>query len=158
MTSVITRSAPPQRIIDVLNPAVRALLRSPLHGAVDPVWLMLHLTGRRTGRRYDIPLGYVELDGRLLLLTQHAWRANLRGGAQVEVTLRGRRRRMHAELVEDPDAVAEILHPAIERIGRRAARRQFGLTVTVHRTPTQPELAAAAREYHLAVVTLSPPP
>ena len=33
---------------------------------------------------------------------------NLVGGADLDVTLEGRRRRAHAELIEDPQKVAEI--------------------------------------------------
>jgi len=54
MTSAVTRRTPPQRFADAMNPVVRAVLRSPLHLAVDRSLLMLHVSGRRTGRRYDI--------------------------------------------------------------------------------------------------------
>jgi hypothetical protein len=155
MTTAVSRSTPPQRLINLMNPLVRAILRSPLHAAADNALLILHLTGRRTGRRYDIPVGYVELDGRFIVVTQHTWRSNLRGGADVEVTYAGRRRPMHADLDEEPASVAATLHAVIERIGWRAARRQIGLTINVGRTPTSAELEQAVREYHLATVTLA---
>lgn len=155
MTVAVSRSAPPQRLVTLANPLVRAVLRSPLHGTVDGAMIILHVKGRRSGRRYDIPVGYVEVDGRSVVVTQHAWRANLRGGADVEVTHEGRRRPMHADLEEEPAAVAATLHAVIERIGRRAARRRIGLTVNVDRTPTEAELAEAVRTYHLATVTLT---
>jgi hypothetical protein len=155
MTTAISRSIPPQRLINMMNPLVRALLRSPLHVAVDNALLILHITGRRTGRRYDIPVGYVELDGRLIVTTQHTWRSNLRGGADVAVTHAGRRRPMHADLDEQPASVAATLRAVIERIGWRAARRQIGLTIKAGRTPTPTELERAVREYHLATVTLT---
>ena len=157
MTAVVTRSIPPQRLVNGINPVVRALLTSPLHAAVDGSVLMLHVTGRRTGRRYDIPVGYVPLDGRFLVVTQHPWRANLRGGADLEVTHHGRRRRMHADLDEDVDPVARILRAVIEQIGRRAARRRLGLQIAVDRTPTQAELEAAVHAFHLATIVLTTP-
>jgi F420H(2)-dependent quinone reductase len=155
MTAAVSRSIPPQRLINMMNPLVRAFLRSPLHAAVDNALLILHLTGRRTGRRYDIPVGYVELDGRFVVVTQHTWRSNLRGGADVEVTCAGHRRPMHADLDEEPGSVAATLHAIIERIGWQAARHQIGLTINVGRTPTSAELEQAVREYHLATVTLA---
>jgi hypothetical protein len=88
-----------------MNPAVHAVLRSPLHAALDRSMLVLHVTGRKTGRRYDIPVGYVDLDGHLLVVAQHRWRANLRGGADIEVTYRGRRQRMRADLWSVPGSV-----------------------------------------------------
>jgi len=156
MTTAVSRSIPPQRLVNLMNPLVRALLRSPLHAAMDRAVLILHIIGRRTGHRYDIPVGYVELDGRFVVLTQHTWRANLRGGANIEITQAGRRQPMHADLDEDPASVASSLHAVIERIGWQAARRQIGLTINVGRTPTLTELEQAVRGYHLATITLNP--
>jgi hypothetical protein len=157
MTTAVSRSIPPQRLVNGINPVVRALLRSPLHVAVDDSLLLLHVTGRRTGRRYDIPVGYVPVDGGFMVVTQHPWRANLRGSADLDVTHHGRRRRMHADLDEDPGSVAFALRAVIEQIGRQAARRRLGLQIAVDRTPTQPELEAAVQEFHLATVVLTTP-
>ena len=96
MASAVERKVPPSTLIKMSNPVLRVLLRSPLHGALDSSVLLLHVTGRKTGRRYDIPVNYADIDGRLTVVTIAAWRINLRGGADVEVTLRGRRRSMHA--------------------------------------------------------------
>ncbi len=156
MTTALSRRVPPQRLIDLVNPGVRALLSSPLHRPLDPALLVLHVTGRRTGRRYDIPVGYVDLDGRLLVVTQHRWRANLRGGGDVEVTLRGRRRPMRAELDDDPASVAVTFRRVIDRFGARTARRQLGLRFDPDHPPTVTELEGAVRAMDLGVVTLAP--
>ena len=95
MTTTISRRIPPQRLINLINPLVRALLQLPLHATLDGALLVLHITGRKTGRHYDLPVGYVDLDGQLIVVTQHSWRANLRGGRDIDVTYRGRRQRMH---------------------------------------------------------------
>jgi len=155
MTSAISRSTPSQRLVTLVNPVVRAVLRSPLHSAMDGALLILHVTGRKSGRRYGISVGYVDLDGRFVVVTQHTWRANLRGGADIAVTHEGRRRRMHADLDEEPDAVAVTLNAVIEKIGWHAALRQIGLAVNVSRTPTLAELEDAVREFHLATITLT---
>jgi hypothetical protein len=154
MSTAITRSVPPQRLVSGVNPVVRALIRSRLHATVDETLVMLHVTGRMTGRRYDIPVGYVRMDDRLVVVTQHLWRANLRGGADLDVTHHGRRELMHAELEEDPHAVAETLRAVIERINLRAARQRLGLRIPAGRIPTLAELEAAVREFDLATVTL----
>jgi F420H(2)-dependent quinone reductase len=95
MTSTVKRSVPPPTLVKMGNPLVRMLLGSPLHGTLDDSFVVLHLTGRKTGRRYDIPVGYVGMEGKLAVVTVARWRVNLRGGAAVEVTLRGRLRPMH---------------------------------------------------------------
>ena len=154
MTGTVTHHVPPQRLVDLVNPVVRFALESPLHTVLDSALLTLHVTGRATGRHYDIPVGFVEVDGRLIVVTQHSWRANLRGGREVEVTRRGRRVRMHAVLDEQPASVAADLHAVIERIGPRASRAQLGLTVAGDATPSVAELEAAVCEYGLATITL----
>jgi hypothetical protein len=153
--STISRRTPPQRLITLVNPLVRGLLASPLHGAVDSALITLHVTGRRTGRRYAIPVGYTELDGHLLVVTQHRWRANLRGGRDVAVTRSGRLRSMHAELDEQPASVATTLCMISDRIGWKATRRLTGLETPDGRPPTPAELEEAARTYDLAVVALT---
>lgn len=158
MTTTLGRRVPPQRLVSLMNPLVRAVLRSPLHRAVDSALLILHLTGRRTRRRYDIPVGFLDLGDRLVVVTQHRWRANLRGGAEIEVTHAGRRRPMHAELDEEPASVAAVLDDACRRTGWRATQRVTGLVGPAHRTPTRAELGEAVREHGLAGITLTARP
>ena len=156
MTTTISRRIPPQRLINLINPLVRALLQSPLHATLDGALLVLHITGRKTGRHYDLPVGYVDLDGQLIVVTQHSWRANLRGGCDIDVTYRGRRQRMHADLEEDPTAVATTLHRVIARRGWNATQRVTGLKARPDRTPTLAELVGAARDFDLSNLTLTP--
>lgn len=104
-----------------LQPLMEALLRSPLHRLLSRDLLVLGYTGRRSGRRLRLPLSYVERDGALVLCTRPGasqWWRNLKGGAEVEVLLRGRRVR----------AAARILDPA----SKEAAD---GLRVFVARNP-----------------------
>ena len=156
MTSTVKRSVPPSALVKMGNPMVRVLLGSPLHGVLDDSFLVLHLTGRKTGRRYDIPVGYVEMEGKLAVVTIARWRVNLRGGAGVAVTLRGHLRPMHALLEEDPASVAVSYQAMINRIGWKKAQRQLGISLPGERAPTLVELNDAAREYGWSVITLTP--
>lgn len=155
MSTAVSRHIPPQWIVNAINPVVRTMARSRLHPMMDDAVLILHVVGRRTGRCYDIPVGYLAVDGRLVIMTQHAWRANLRGGTTVEVTHAGRREAMHAQLDEEPGAVVTVLQNVIERIGWENARRTLGLATDGGRPPTSVELAEAVRDYHLATITLT---
>jgi hypothetical protein len=47
---------------------MRWLLASPAHATVSSQ-LLLHCTGRRSGRRYTVPAGYHDLDGVPSVLT-----------------------------------------------------------------------------------------
>ena len=154
MTSTVKRSVPPPTLVKMGNPLVRMLLGSPLRGVLDDSFLVLHLTGRKTGRRYDIPVGYVDMDGKLIVVTAARWRVNLRGRAEVEVTLRGCLRPMHALLDEDPASVAVSYQAMIGRIGWKKAQRQLGISLPGGRAPTALELNDAACEYGWSVITL----
>ncbi len=155
MTSAVKRNVPPQALIRLGNPMVRLLLRSPLHRLLDPSVLLLHVTGRKTAREYNIPVNYVDMGGRLAIVTVAAWRVNLRGGADVGVTLRGRRRPMHALLEEEPASVAVAYQAMIGHLGWRKARRQLGISTPEDRPPTVLQLKQAASEYGWSVVTLT---
>ena len=156
MASTMKRSVPPRALVKMGNPLVRMLLGSPLHEVLDDSFLTLHLTGRKTGRRYDIPVGYVDMEGKLAVVTIARWRVNLRGGAGVAVTLRGHLRPMHALLEEDPASVAVSYQAMINRIGWKKAQRQLGISLPGERAPTLVELNDAAREYGWSVITLTP--
>ena len=63
MTAAVKRSVPPPTLVNMGNPLVRMLLGSPLHGMADHAFLVLHVTGRKTGRCYNIPVGFVDVGG-----------------------------------------------------------------------------------------------
>jgi hypothetical protein len=62
---------------------------------------------------------------------------------------------MHCDLDEEPVSVAKTLHEVIDRIGWKAAQRQFGLKIPGGRTPSSVELEATVREFNLASLTLA---
>jgi hypothetical protein len=101
------------------NRFVLPLLKSPLHFFLSGSILVLRLTGRKSGKQIEVPVNYT-IDRvaplRLLVTSQRdrTWWRNLRGGAQVEILLRGRWRRGHAESVEDQERVMQALHSIFE--------------------------------------------
>ena len=71
-----------------VNRITRPLLRSPAHGVLSDKLLLLTFTGRKTGRRFSIPMNYTEQGDKILLVPQSperkTWWRNLRGeGAPV---------------------------------------------------------------------------
>ncbi len=84
-----------------INPLVRSLIRSPLHPLASRRLALISYTGRRSGRRYTIPVGY-QMAGRQVTITvgspdRKVWWRSLKGtGAPVELIVRGRRRTGHA--------------------------------------------------------------
>jgi len=149
----VEEGQPPRLVIRLLNPVMRALLRSPLHGLASRQFLLLTITGRRTGRTYTIPVGRHGSGGTLVVYAAGGWRANLRGGAPVRVTLGGRERAGFATLEEDPDRVAQAYRTRLQELGLRDAR-QLGLKVNVDRLPTVEEIKPAVAGRAIATIRL----
>ena len=157
MTSVVRRPAPPPALVKMGNPLVRMILGSPLHGLLDGHFLVLHVDGRKTGRRYHIPVSFVDMDmeGELVIVTAADWRVNLRGGAEIEITSHGRVHPVRALLEEDPAVVAVTYQAVIDRIGWKKAQRQLRISYPGGRVPTATELKEAAASYGWSVITLT---
>ncbi len=143
---------PPRWLVRVLNPVVRRLAA---RGIAAEQILVLHLTGRRTGRLLDVPVGYHLLDGVPTVFTNSTWRHNLAGGRDVEVTFRGRRRPARAELVRDVGEVTDAYTDLITRLGWRAAQRRLGIRIPVRRQPTGAEVAGSVARSGLSLVRLT---
>lgn len=99
------------RLVDRL---VRRLVARGLFGHSP---LVLHLTGRRTGRRLDVPVNHHALGGATVVLTNSPWRHDLAGGRTVDVTLRGVRRPATARLVDEPGRVDDKQCDALVAFG-----------------------------------------
>ena len=152
----VQRVTPPRAPYQVVNRLMRWLLSSPRRSRrVGEHLLLLHLTGRTSGRTLEIPVAYRRTtDGRLMVLTSSRWRVNLRGRPEVEVTFQGSHLPAFAELVEDPAVVAEVYAQIITEVGHQKAARRMGIRINVDRAPTLAELDEAARRDGLALVYL----
>ena len=77
----------------VANRVVRGLLRTPLLSRVVGGRLVtLYIVGRKSGRRYTVPVAYTRQGDDLLIGTPFGWGRNLRTGEPVEIRLMGRLR------------------------------------------------------------------
>lgn len=148
----VQRVRPPRRLMKVLNPIVRWRLGRRVKGETARRLMVLHVTGRKSGRRYRIPVARQMVGARLCTFTDAAWRHNLRGGARIEVTIDGATRPAHAELEEDPGRVARVFLDRIEEVGVREAQRILGIRVRVARDPTLHELRDAILQSGLSIV------
>ncbi len=98
---------------------IMRLLDSRLHVLASRDLLVARFSGRKTGKRYAVPLSYTELSGALYLCTRPqaaSWWRNTRAGAPVEITLRGRRMTTKATLLDsDSDEALEALTAFLTR-------------------------------------------
>jgi hypothetical protein len=122
------------------------ILRSPLHRLLSDSLMLLTFTGRKTGKRYTIPVGYTrEVD--TLTFFGYSWWKNLRGGRPVVVHLQGRERTGLAEVIEDRAAVLDAAEHHVAKYGLKGAGRRIGLALDISPPPTTDELAAAMEGY-----------
>jgi hypothetical protein len=91
------------------NRIVRGLLRTPgLNRVVGGRLVTLYVVGRKSGRRYTVPVAYTRQDGDLLIGTPFGWGRNLRSGEPVEILLKGKRRLADVEAFTDEPGVTRL--------------------------------------------------
>ena len=78
------------RIFRIVNVPMRALLSLPVPTPLSRRLMLLHHTGRVTGRHYRQPISYVPDGDTLLTPGGGRWTRNLRDGEPVRLRLRGR--------------------------------------------------------------------
>jgi hypothetical protein len=120
------------------NVFMRALIRSRLGERMQGLSI-LTMTGRKSGKRYSVPVSVIDLDGSPIVLTASPWKMNLRGGADVEVRAGRTTRPMRATLVEDPERVADVYERLLPTVGAAHAKR-LGVVLAGDRLPTRREL------------------
>jgi deazaflavin-dependent oxidoreductase (nitroreductase family) len=91
------------RIMTRLNAAIVWLLRSRFHALADSGLMLITVTGRRSGKRYTIPVGYQQVGDHIDVLVSKArrkkWWRNYMSPAPVEVVLGGKEAKGTARVV-----------------------------------------------------------
>lgn len=152
----VTLSHPPAAVLRMVNPLVGSLLRTPLAGPLRRQMMVVEVTGRKSGRRYSIPLSAHRIDGALYALTSAAWKNNFRDGATAEVLFDGRSTAMRGELVTDAATVASLSHRCAQSYGPKRAQTMMGLKFRDGAIPTVDDFAEAVRRERYAAVRFTP--
>jgi deazaflavin-dependent oxidoreductase (nitroreductase family) len=138
----------------VVNRIVRGLLRVPLLSRVVGKYLIvLYVVGRKSGKRYTVPVAYTHHEGALLIGTPFGWARNLRTGEPVEVRFKGRRRVADVRVLTDEDAV--VRDYAVMARGNHNFARFNKIGFDEHGNPDPADLhlawIAGARAYRLTL-------
>ncbi|MEM0953698.1 MAG: nitroreductase/quinone reductase family protein [Pseudomonadota bacterium] len=140
----------------LLNPAMRGILRSPLHRIASANIGILHFTGRKSGRALSTPLSYVRDGTHVLFLssTNTAWWKNFRDGpAPVQVDVAGERLLGIAQLLEgDSEALRNSVRRFLVALPRDAV--VYGIKLDRNKQPIESSLAKAAPRLVLVDVAL----
>jgi hypothetical protein len=98
--------APFPAVNRVVNPALRAILMSPIHGLASGRVALITFTGRRSGREYTIPCFYRDKGDEMTIPVgwpdRKVWWRNLTGdGGPVRLLIQGQELRGHAIATRD---------------------------------------------------------
>ena len=98
-----------------VNPALHAVLRSPVHGLASGRLALITYTGRRSGHQHTIPVLYQDKGDEVTIAVgwpeRKVWWRNLTGeGGPVRLVVRGKQLRGHAIATHDAgrDALVRV--------------------------------------------------
>ncbi|HXD09045.1 MAG TPA: nitroreductase/quinone reductase family protein [Anaerolineales bacterium] len=104
------------------NGFISWVLRSPLHGILSHGMMLITVTGRKTGKKITLPVGYYCDEGSLWILTSRdrTWWRNVEYAAEVSLLLKRRLVRAFAEAALDDASVEQQMHEYIRHVPQAA--------------------------------------
>lgn len=112
-----------KKLYRVINPVVKKILRSPLHGFLSQNTLLLEFTGRKSGRKLSTPVSYHSSGGVAHCFTRKSfvWWKNLNSGEAVYVTIKGERHLVNPEVeAENSEIKGQALRHFLRAVPRDA--------------------------------------
>ena len=159
MVATTTERKPPIPgwMYGVVNPLMKAFIRSPMARRLNGLMTVVTFTGRKSGKRFSTPVGYTRDGDTVMLLVHRPWWKNFRGGADVSLYLDGCDRAGRAAAIEDPAELVRYLRRRIAEMGGVKNARRTGLTELdpTNDDPMDEELLHAARGSGLVRVELT---
>ncbi len=155
-SSAITLSHPPEAMLRIVNPLMKFALRTPFAGPARSQLMVVHFTGRKSGRPYSVVLSAHVIDGILYAMTDAVWKNNFRDGASAQVLHNGKTTTMRGELITDKAHVADLYARCAQAYGPRRAERVMGLGFRDHQLPTRDQFAEAVDSLKLRAIRFTP--
>lgn len=152
-TTATPHALPPKPVRVVMNAIMKTLLRSPLHGAVSEMIMILTFTGRKSGKTYHIPVSYLREGNEAYCFTRAAWARNLAGGAPVQARIQGTVYRGTAHTTDDVDAVMAGAR-RWEALHGHAALPRIGVMVDPAQSPSDETLRREVTGRTMVLITL----
>ena len=146
-------------VIGAANPLVRRLLDSRFAGPMSNALLLLRYRGRKSGRTFATPVGYVRDGDRVVMVTSpsYKWWPNMVGGADVELRLPEGWRSGRADILfPDDPRYDETVALQVSKRGP-GMLRGFGVEVDDAGRMTPEAKGTANQNARIVLVTLTPP-
>jgi hypothetical protein len=96
-------------VFRIINVPMRFVLGLPISTPLGKRLMLVHLSGRKTGRHFRQPVSYVRDEETLLTPGGGRWKLNLVPEQPTRVHIRGRDILLRPELVRDPAEVERLL-------------------------------------------------
>jgi deazaflavin-dependent oxidoreductase (nitroreductase family) len=120
------------------NAIVAAVLRTPvLHRVMSRIFLLITFTGRKSGKRYTTPVGYMRQGNTIIILTKwfRTWWRNFQKTAPVELLIEGKVYQGTATALTDEAVTVPIITEVIKKYPYNAA--YYGVHLLA---PNQPDM------------------
>jgi hypothetical protein len=156
MSTAIEISHPPEAVLRAFNPVLRLALRTPGLGSSLKDFMVVTFTGRKSGRRFSVPVSAHHLDGDLYVILEAGWKHNFTDGAPVDVLHAGKTTPMQGQLIKDPAAAAAIAHRVATAEGAKKAQRSMGFKFATGTVPSLAEFTESAKRLGIAAIKLTP--
>jgi hypothetical protein len=117
------RQQGPKIMFKLLNPLMKLVLNSPLHGGLSKRVMVLSFTGRKTGKRYSTPVSYTWEEDHVIVVTFSPWWKNFKEPAPVQMRIQGKSVSGTAVLVNDPVRIKQILQALLHTNGKEIMQR-----------------------------------
>lgn len=143
----------PRQPPKLANTIVKWLLRSPFHGGVSKQIMLITFRGRRSGKLFSTPVGYLREGQNVIFFTDHNWWKNLVNGAPVTLHIQGKKLEGTSQVVfDDREQIARELQAYVEQ--RPTAARAYSITLDANGKANPETVRLAAQRFALVRVTL----
>ena len=143
--SAVEPRAQTLRFQGLANRIARGLLSTPLVNRAVGRWLVtVYFVGRKSGRRFSLPVSYMSYEGSLLIGTPFSWGRNLRTGVPVEVLLKGKRRPADVQAFTDEATVVDLFGKMAQDNRQFASFNKIGMDADGNPDPNDLHHAWAA--------------
>jgi hypothetical protein len=151
-TATVKNPEPPKWLFKhVINPTMKLILRSPLHGLLSKGLSLLTFTGRKSGRQFTTPVAYnQDKDGTVYVFTRSAWWENLRDGKPVTIRIKGQQYQATPAIIQDKAAVWEL----VSRFAQEAGGDYRRVGVMLGEDASEADIRAAASDLLAIKLTL----
>ena len=140
----------------ILNPIMKAVLKSPFHKAVSGQIMIITFQGAKSGKTYATPVSYSREGAHVHCFTHARWWKNFAEGADVKLRIQGQDFDGHAEAITgDPERIAAELKKHLLAVPNDA--RYYNVTLDADGQPDMDQVRQAAAEAVMIQISLKNP-